>query len=85
MKKNNLMKIQIRYNTNSRNEYDKWRLAIDDVQHIVSEVIFTCQSLTTCDRVVVDGKEVEKYHLSAIAKEVLFEYGGESFVRVIVN
>ncbi len=81
----NPMKIQLRYNTNSENEFDKWRLIIDGVQHIVSEVIFECQTVTTCDLVDVDGVQVEKYHLSAIAQDTLFYYGGASFVRVIVS
>lgn len=85
MKKLNPMKIQLRYNTHSQNEHDKWRLVIDGVQHIVSEVIFECQTVTTCDLIDLEGVQVEKYHLSAIAENVLFEHGGESFVRVIVT
>jgi hypothetical protein len=81
----NPMKIQLRYNTNSENEFDKWRLIIDGVQHIVSEVLFECQTVTTCDLVDVNGVQVEKYHLSAIAQDTSFYYGGASFVRVIVS
>jgi hypothetical protein len=81
-----MINIKLRYNNESRNEFDKWRLLIDDNEYIVSEVIFECQTVTTCDTIIVNGLEVEKYHISAISKErIIFDFGGEPFVRVTIQ
>ena len=81
-----MIHIKLRYNNESRNEFDKWRLLIDENEFIVSEVIFECQTVTTCDTIMVNGVEVEKYHISAISKErIMFYFGGETFVRVTIQ
>jgi hypothetical protein len=79
------MKIQLRYNHDSKHEHDKWRLLIDDQEQVVSEVIFECNTKTTCDLVESNGQVVEKFHITAIdACEVVFYYGGDNFVRSII-
>jgi hypothetical protein len=79
------MKAQVRYNHESKNNYDKWRLLIDDEEKIVSEVLFECATITTCDKVEVNGEMIDKFHLSAIdAEEYITEHGGNNFIRVII-
>jgi hypothetical protein len=81
-----MINIKLRYNNESRNEFDKWRLLIDDNEYIVSEVIFECQTVTTCDTILVNNVEVQKYHLSAISSDrIIFDFGGENFVRVTIQ
>lgn len=79
------MKVQIRYNQNSINNFDKWRLLIDDEEKIVSEVLFECATITTCDKIEVNGEMFEKFHISAVdAEDYLTEHGGNNFIRVII-
>jgi predicted ester cyclase len=79
------MKVQVRYNHDSKNSFDKWRILIDDEEKIVSEVLFECATKTSCDKIEVNGETVEKFHVSAIdAKDYILEYGGETFIRAII-
>jgi len=79
------MKVQVRYNHDSKNSHDKWRLLINYNEKIVSEVLFECATKTSCDTIEVNGETVEKFHVSAIdAQDYVFEYGGGSFVRAII-
>ena len=81
-----MINIKLRYNNESRNEFDKWRLLIENNEYIVSEVIFECQTVTTCDTIMINGCEVKKYHLSAISTDkIIFDFGGEPFVRVTIR
>lgn len=76
----------LRYNTKSKTEFDKWRLIVNGKEHIASEVVFLCATKTTIDQVEVDGQIVEKYHVSALdMKTMHFEYGGQDFVRIVIN
>jgi len=69
------MKIQVRFNTNYPKTSDKkWRILINDVQHLVDEIevdrpCFTSEDIVKGD----DGNDIVKYHISVNhAKDVLF-------------
>ena len=69
------MKVQVRFNTNFPKTSDKkWRILINDVQHLVDEIevdrpCFTSEDIVKGD----DGNDIVKYHISVNhAKDVLF-------------
>jgi len=69
------MKVQLRFNTNFPKTSDKkWRVLINDVQHLVDEIdvdrpCYTSEDIVKGD----DGNDVVKYHISINnVKNVLF-------------
>lgn len=70
----NKLHIKIRFNTNFPERSDKkWRVLVDDVQHLVDEIevnskLFSSEDLVKGD----DGSEVLKYHVSTFAKTIEF-------------
>ena len=67
------MDIKIRYNTDfPAKSVHKWRLLVDGVQHLVDDIEINCKCYTTDDIIVIDGKEVNKFHISCKAKKVSF-------------
>ena len=70
----NKLPVKIRYNTNYPERSDKkWRLLVEDTEHLVDEIEARCKTFTTTDEVVVDGKPVTKYHMSCKAKAIEFQ------------
>lgn len=68
------MEVKIRYNTNYPKINDKkWRLIINDVQHLVDEIEVNTICYTSEDIIKGDdGNDVVKYHISVKAKDVKF-------------
>ena len=69
------MKVQLRFNTNFPKTSDKkWRILINDVQHLVDEIdvdrpCYTSEDIVKGD----DGNDIVKYHISINnVKDVLF-------------
>jgi hypothetical protein len=69
------MKVQLRFNTNFPKTSDKkWRILINDVQHLVDEIdidrpCFTSEDIVKGD----DGNDIVKYHISINnVKDVVF-------------
>ena len=59
------MKVKIRYNTNyPERSPKKWRVIVNDVERLADEVEIKCSSYTSEDSMVIDGKEVKKFHIS---------------------
>jgi hypothetical protein len=80
------MVAMLRYNHNSKTEFDKWRLIVNGQEHIASEVVFLCPTKTTIDEIEIDGQIVTKYHVSALdMNRMYFEYGGQDFTRIVIN
>lgn len=80
------MIAMLRYNHNSKTEFDKWRLIVNGKEHIASQVVFLCPTTTTVDQIEIDGQLVEKYHVSALDMRTMhFEYGGQDFLRIVIN
>lgn len=76
----------LRYNNQSKTEFDKWRLIVNNREYIASEVVFMCPTKTTIDEVLLDGQLVTKYHLTALdMKRMYFEYGGQDFLRIVIH
>jgi hypothetical protein len=69
----NKLDVKIRYNTGypAESRY-KWRMIVDDVEHLVDSVEINCKSFTSQDIVVVDGVKVSKCHITCKAKNVIF-------------
>jgi hypothetical protein len=66
--KNNMTKVKIRYNTNATSDEDlHWRIIIDDVEHLASNIIINCISYTTKD--IIEGVG-EKWHITCEPKEI---------------
>jgi hypothetical protein len=62
------MKVSIRYNTKAiSNEDLHWRVIIDGVEHLASNVIINCMSYTTKD--IIEGVG-EKWHITCQPKQV---------------
>lgn len=57
----NKKKYQIRYNTNSKNENDKWRLICENQEFLVSNIIIDSHTKTTEDFIEGLGN---KYHIT---------------------
>jgi len=66
--------VKIRYNTNFPSKSDKkWRVLVDETQHLTDEIEVHCKLYSTVDKVIGDdGQEVTKYHVSCSAKSVSF-------------
>lgn len=62
----NKMDIKIRFNTNypAKSSY-RWRLIVDNVEHLVDEIEINCKSYTTED-------EVQTCNISCKAKKLSF-------------
>jgi len=66
--------VKIRYNTNfaSRSE-KKWRVLVDETQHLTDEVEVHCKLYSTEDKVLGDhGQKETMHHVSCLAKSVSF-------------
>ena len=62
------MKVQIRYNTNAKaEEILHWRVIVDGVEYLASNVVINCMSYTTKD--YIDGVG-DKWHISCNANQV---------------
>lgn len=62
MKNNEVPKTyQIRYNTQSKNDSDRWRLITDGTEVLVSDIIINTQTKTTKDHIENVG---DKYHVT---------------------
>lgn len=70
----NKLHIKIRFNTNFPQRSDKkWRVLVDEVQHLVDEIeihskLFSSEDVVKGD----DGSDVVKYHVSTLAKTIEF-------------
>ena len=80
------MDVKVRFNTNYPvNSDKKWRVIIDDVQHLVDEVELFAISYTSEDKVKdEEGNEIIKYHISATAKDVVFDTIQGSLIATII-
>jgi hypothetical protein len=87
MKKNKYeLKVQIRYNTNYPKTSDKkWKILINDIQHLVDEIevdrpCYTSQDVVKGD----DGADVIKFHISTQANNVLFETKQDKLIATVI-
>lgn len=56
--------VKVRFNTKAGDDDPlKWRVLIDDVEHLADAVVFTCNAITTRD--TLPTGEV-KYHLTGV-------------------
>lgn len=68
---------QIRYNTNSQSDVDKWRLVCDGEEVLVSNIIIDTKTYTTKDYIQGIG---DKWHVSCTG--VLDIEGGVAHIRL---
>lgn len=60
--------ILVRFNTEHNNTPLKWRVLINGVEHLTSQVICKQASFTTSEDVLPDGRV--KHHITILAKEL---------------
>ena len=67
--------VKIRFNTNyGKTSSLKWRVLLNSAEYLVDDIILECGCQTTQDIVKGDdGKDVEKFHISAKPKIVKFD------------
>lgn len=68
---------QIRFNTNSQSEEDKWRLVCDNEEVLVSNIVIDTKTYTTKDHIQGIG---DKWHVSCTG--VLDIYNGVAHIRI---
>jgi hypothetical protein len=69
--------IKIRYNTNCNDNTMYWRVIIDGVEHLASDVMINIPTQTTRDNVFDPQRNevVNKHHISCKANSVIFKEG----------
>jgi len=70
--------FQIRFNTNSNNDLDRWRLISDDGEVLVSNIVIDSKTYTTKDYIEGVG---DKWHVSC--RGVLDIKDGVAHIRVL--
>jgi len=80
------MDVKIRFNTDYSADKSphKWRIIIDEVQHLVDEIEMNCKSFTSEDLVNVQGKDVIKWHISCKAKNVSFKTKKNQKIAIVL-
>jgi hypothetical protein len=70
-----MIDIKIRYNTLCEDNHMFWRILIDNVEHIASNIIVEIPLHTTRDIVFDPNRKekVDKHHMSCIANEVIWK------------
>lgn len=70
-----MLDVKVRYNTLCDDNHKYWRILIDGVEHMASNIIFEIPTHTTRDTVYDPSREsnVDKHHLSCIANEVVWK------------
>ena len=66
------LKVKIRYNTLSDGKSNRWRVLVNDEEHLADDIIMNVPSYTSEDVVwdSVRNDTVTKYHISCNAKEI---------------
>jgi hypothetical protein len=70
-----MIDVKIRYNTLSTDNYLCWRILIEGIEHLASNVIVEIPTFTTRDRVFDPSRNqyVDKHHVSCQANEVVWK------------
>lgn len=70
-----MIDVKIRYNTLCDDNHKFWRILIDGVEYIASNIIIEIPTHTTRDIVYDPSREeeVDKHHLSCSANEVIWK------------
>ena len=70
-----MIDVKVRYNTNCTDNHTYWRILIDGIEYLASNIIFEIPPHTTRD-IVYDPStkgKVDKHHLSCTANEVIWK------------
>lgn len=78
-----MMDIKIRYNQNCTDEKHYWRLIIDGVEYLASDIIINVPTQTTRDNVFDPHKNqmVDKHHISCKANVVNWTNSGVAEIK----
>ena len=70
-----MIDVKLRYNTLCDDNYLYWRILIDGVEHLASNVLLEIPVHTTRDIVWDPNRQInlEKHHLSCTASEVIWK------------
>ena len=70
-----MIDVKVRYNTNCEDNHMYWRILIDGVEHLASNIIFETPPHTTRDIVYDPSRkeDVDKHHLSCLSNEVIWK------------
>jgi hypothetical protein len=70
-----MIDVKLRYNTLCDDNHLFWRILIDGVERVASNVIFEIPTYTTRDIVYDPSRDtsVDKHHLSCTANEVIWK------------
>lgn len=75
----NKKNIKIRYNTNVDDDFLYWRVLIDGVEHLASDIKINVPSYSTKD--FIEGVGM-KHHITCESENVIWDEGNKS---VIIN
>lgn len=65
-----MFNVKVRYNTTVSDDHLYWRVLINGVEHLASEVIFEVPTYTTKDEIEGVGT---KHHISCYAEEIIWD------------
>lgn len=70
-----MIDVKVRWNTQCKDNHNFWRILLDGVEHLCSNVIFEIPVYTTRDSVwdTIRRQEVDKHHISCTANEVIWK------------
>jgi hypothetical protein len=70
-----MIDVKVRYNTNCLDNHLFWRILIDGIEYLASNIIFEIPTHTTRDIVYDPSRkeDVDKHHLSCDENEVVWK------------
>ena len=58
--------VLVRFNHDATNELERWRVLVNGVEYLATNVSFLCETHTSKDTIPLpDGSETIKYHIQA--------------------
>ena len=70
-----MIDVKVRWNTQCEDNHTYWRIIVDGIEHLCSNIIFEIPVHTTRDVVwdTVRATKVDKHHISCLANEVIWK------------
>jgi hypothetical protein len=67
--------VQIRYNTICDDNHKFYRVIINNIEHLASNIIINCNCYTTRDNVFdsIRNENVNKHHITCFANEIIWK------------
>jgi hypothetical protein len=70
-----MIDVKVRWNTLCDDNHTYWRIIVDGMEHLCSNIIFEVPVHTTRDKVwdTIRAEPVDKHHVSCLANEVIWK------------